>query len=308
MLEESSRRIARAAQIGLVSTVIVVAVKLVAAGLSGSVSVLAEGLQSLIDVAMSFATVLSVKWATQPADDDHPWGHGKAEVVMSAFQMIVVILMALVIAGQAALRLKSPSSIEAEWGIGAMAFAMLVNIGLISFLKKEAHATGSAALEGEAIHLKGDLLASGGILVGLVAYLVSGWKPIDPIVAIVFTLVGAVYGVRQLFKLTHQLMDGALPAHEIEKVEVALHSHPEVRGFHQLLTRRVGALREVALHVLLDDQLSFVEAHDLAEDIEDHLSEVLGGARVTLHYEPFESEVKHRADAHGDEPVISDGS
>lgn len=298
----------RAAKVSLIATSVVVAVKLAAAYLSGSVSVLAEGLQSLVDVAMSALALWAVRWGARPADEDHPWGHGKAEVLVSGFQMLVVIGTALVIAWQAALRLQNPPEIVVGWGLGAMVFSALSNTAVILYLKRTAKEHGSAALEGEAQHLQGDTFASLGILAGLVAYALTGWGPLDPLVAIAFTLVGALFAYRQLNRVLHQLLDGALPPDEVAKVEVALMEHPGVKGFHQLRTRMGGDIREVSLHVLLDDHLTFVEAHDLAEEVEDHLSQVLGGARVTAHYEPFEAEIEHRREEHGDEPQIADES
>lgn len=300
------RAVQEAAALGLTVTIVVVAVKLGGAYLSRSVSVLAESLQSLVDVVLSAAAVLTIRWASRPADDDHPYGHGNAEVLLSGLQMLIVIVTSLVIAWQAALRLHQPSEIIPAWGLAAMGFSVLANTFLIWRLNRIAAQHGSAALAGEAEHQRADTLASLGILVGLVAYAITGWKQLDPIVAIVFTLAGAVFAVRQLMTVLHQLMDGALPADEIKSVESALLDHPQVKGFHQLRTRMSGGLRDVSLHVLLDDHLSFVEAHDLAEEVEDHLSKVLGGARVTVHYEPFEAEVEHRREEHGDEPVISD--
>lgn len=296
----------RAAGVSLALTCLVVAVKLGAAQLSGSISVLAEGMQSLVDVALSAAALLTIRWAARPPDEDHPWGHGKAEVLLSAFQMLVVIGTALVIAWQAALRLESPPEIEAGWGLAAMGFSVVVNSGVILYLKRTAKDHGSPALAGEAEHLRGDTLASLGVLAGLVAYMVTGWRPLDPIVAILFTLVGAFFALRQLTRVLHHLMDGALPPEEVGRVEAALHAHPEVRGYHQVRTRMSGGLREVTLHVLLDDELTFVEAHDLAEEVESELSLVLGGARVTVHYEPFEAELEHRREEHGDEPVVAE--
>lgn len=299
------KRITQVATWSLVSTVIVVAVKLVAAWLSGSISVLAEGMQSLLDVVMSALALVTVRVASRPADEDHPWGHGKAEVLLSALQMLIVIATAIVIAWQASRRLLDPGAIEVGWGLGAMVLSVVMNSLAIFFLRKVGREEKSEALIGEAAHLQGDTLASLGVLGGLVAYALIGWKPLDPLVAIVFTLLGAYFAVRQLNRLVHQLMDGALPASEVFAVESALHQHPEVKGFHQLLTRQSGSLREVTLHVLLDDRLSFVEAHDLAEEVESELSAALGGARVTVHYEPFEAEMEHRRDEHGDVPVVS---
>lgn len=288
----------RAATLSLGSTVVVVIVKLWAAYVSGSISVLAEGLQSLLDVLMSGLALVTLRIAAAPPDRDHPWGHGKAELLASALQMVVVIGTALFISWQAALRISQPREIEVSWGIAAMAYAALANLGMILYLRKVAASTGSAALQGEAEHLRGDTLATAGVLAGLVAYAITGWQRIDPIIAIVFTALGAFFAFRQLLRVLHPLMDGSLPPEEIAKIETALQSHPEVRGFHNVRTRRSGLLRIVSLHVMLDDHLSFVQAHDMAEQVETELSQALGGALVTVHYEPHEAELEHRAREH----------
>lgn len=293
------RAVSRAARLGAAATALVVAVKLVAAALSGSISVLAEGLQSLLDVAVSLLTVWTVGLAARPADEDHPYGHGKAELLGSALQMVLVVITSGVIAWQAALRLHAPREIDAGIGVFAMASSLIVNAVLILYLRRVARENDSAALAGEAQHLTGDALATGGVLVGLLAYLGTGWDRLDPIIAILFTLAGAGFAIRHLVRVIHPLMDGALPAEEIARIEQALHDHEHVRGFHNVRTRQAGTLRIVSLHVLLDDDLTFVAAHDLAEEIESHLSQTLGGALVTVHYEPHQAELDHRAKAHG---------
>ena len=158
----------------------------------------------------------------------------------------------------------------------------------------------SHVLQGETAHLLSDTLASLGVLVGLIVYSVTLWQPLDPLIAIVFTLVGAAFAIRQLKKVLHPLMDGALPEREVAKIEEILNDHPEVRGYHRVQTRETGRERVVDIHVLLDDDLTFVKAHDLAEHLEDHLSQALGGAKVTLHYEPAEAELEHRRLEHGE--------
>jgi cation diffusion facilitator family transporter len=292
----------RAATVSLVSTVIVVAVKLVAAAVTGSVAVLAEGLQSMLDVAMSAAALWAVRVSAKPPDEDHPYGHGKAELLLSAGQMVLVVLTAGVIAWQAALRIHEPKAIEPDWGLVAMGYAVLANGVVIAYLRRKARTTGSAALAGEAEHLRGDVLASLGVLLGLGAVKVTGWAVLDPIVALVFTALGAGFAIRQLRRVLHPLMDGALPPEELARIAEVLEAHPEARGSHNVRTRNAGPMRIVTLHVLLDDDLSFVRAHEIAEQIEDELSRSLGGALVTVHYEPYEAETAHRAEAHG-EPV-----
>lgn len=299
--EAKSRLIRKAATISLASTVVVVVVKLAAAALSSSVAVLAEGMQSLLDVFMSILVVWTVRIAAAPPDEDHPYGHGKAELLTSAFQMILVLVTAGVIVWQATTRLLEPREVVAEYGLYAMGYSFVANFCVILYLKKIVKKIASPALEGEAEHLRADAFASAGIFVGLLVYSLTNWQPLDALVAIVFTALGAYFALRQLKKVIHPLMDGSLPPEEVGRIETILDGHHDVKGYHDLQTREAGNSRFVDIHVLLDDHLTFIEAHDLAEEIEDELSTSLGGARVTLHYEPFEAELEHRRLEH-DEP------
>lgn len=299
-LESRTKLAQKAAMVSVVSTTVVVAFKLVGAWMSGSIAVLAEAIQSTLDIALSLAVVGTVKLANKPPDDEHPYGHGKAELLLSAFQMVLVILTAAVIAWQAALNLANPNPIRPGWGLAPMIYAVIANTVVIFHLKRVAKQTNSSALEGEAEHLRGDVLASLGIIVGLLAYMATNWKQLDPFIAIVFTVFGAYFAIRQLRKILHPLMDGALPPEELSRIETVLEEHPESRGYHLVRTRQAGMLRIVSLHVLLDDDLSFVKAHDIAEQIESELSQALGGALVTVHYEPYEAEIAHRKLVHGD--------
>jgi cation diffusion facilitator family transporter len=296
-----SRLIRRAALVSLGSTVLVVAFKLVAAAFTHSIAVLAEGLQSLLDVFMSLLVVWSLKIADEPPDEDHPYGHGKAELLTSAFQMVLVLFSAAIIVWQASVRLFEPSEIHPFWGIVAISYSIVANIAVFTYIRFVLRRHKSDVLQGEKAHLLSDTLASAGVLAGLLVYQAIGWAPLDPLIAIVFTLVGAAFAFRQLKKVVHPLMDGALPEREVAKIEKILNDHPEVRGYHRVQTRESGRERFVDIHVLLDDDLAFVRAHELAEHIEDHLSAALGGARVTLHYEPAEAEFEHREREH-DEP------
>lgn len=298
MARPGENAVRRAVAVSLASTVIVVALKLAAAAVSHSVSVLSEGLQSVVDIVMSAVALWTIRLASIPPDEDHPYGHGRAEVISSALQMLVVIGTAFVIAWQATLRLANPVPVHPDWGLAAMAYSAIANTLVARYCLRVAKQHGSAALEGEAQHLNSDTFASVGVLAGLAVVKITAWPTLDPVIAIVFTSLGAVFAVRQLVRLTHQLMDGSLPPGEVAKVEEALHTHVHVRGFHNLRTRQTGNVRIVTLHVLLDDDLSFVEAHDLAEDVEAELRQVLGGALVTVHYEPYLAELEHQAREH----------
>jgi|CXWL01.1.fsa_nt_gi cation diffusion facilitator family transporter len=293
----------RAAILSLAATTVVVAIKLTAALKSGSVSVLSEALQSIMDIAMSGLAVFSVRYAARPPDRDHPYGHGKAELLSAAIQMVVIVLTSTYIAYRAWERYLIPEAIS--WDIGAMAMAasVAINITVAAHLGRVSKQTGSASLASEALHLRGDTVMSGGVLVGMLLVGFTGILRLDPIAAALSAAVGIYSAVRQLGKLIHPLMDGSLPEVELTKLEVVLTHHPEVRGYHNLRTRAVGANRFIDLHVMLDDTLTFIAAHDSAERIEDELRLVLGGAIVNIHYEPFEVESEHRRTHHSDKPI-----
>jgi cation diffusion facilitator family transporter len=301
MSATSSTAIAqRAATLSLVSTTVVVAVKLLAAYRSGSISVLAEAIQSIVDILMSAIAVATIRYAAKPPDESHPYGHGKAEVLASAFQMLVILGSGIYILYEAYQRLLHPRPIEWNWGAWAMAYALLANLLVAWHLKRVAKQTSSTALESEALHLRGDSLSSGGVFVGMLLVGLTGEPILDPAVAAIFTAIAMLAALSQLRSVIHPLMDGALPAEELRSVEEVLNGHDAVRGYHNVRTRSIGAQRWIDLHVMLDDGLTFVKAHDMAEQIEKELGVALGGATVTIHYEPHVAEVEHRAREHGD--------
>lgn len=278
----------------------VVVIKLVAGFISGSISVLAEAFQSSVDVAVSFGVLKAVQYSAKPADEDHPYGHGKAEVLLSAMQMLLILTASGFIIVQAYHRLFEKVEIVPLVGMVAMAIATSVNFLLSAHLSRVATKTGSVALKAEVLHLRSDAVASIGILCGLILVKVTGQSIVDPIIAIGFTLWVVFVALRQLRGIAHQLMDGALPESDLRQLETVLSSHNDVRGYHNVRTRSIGSDRYVELHVLLDDHLSFVEAHRMAEHVERDLSSALGGAHVTIHYEPLEDELRHRELIHGE--------
>lgn len=293
----------RAATISLIATTAIVFVKVAAGVASHSVSVLSEGLQSFVDVLIAFGVVQTVKIASRPPDEEHPYGHGKAEVLMSALQMVLITGTAGFIIAQSINRIRHPESIRADWGMAAMGLAVIVNLAVSIHLDRVAKSHRSPALQGEVMHLRSDAVTALGLIVGLAAVKLTNASILDPILAIIFTLVIVINALRQLRGVIHLLMDGAAPIEDIKAIEQTLESHERVRGFHNLRTRTVGTTHHVDIHVLLDDDLTFVEAHDLAEEVEEHISKRLGGARVNVHYEPYQTELAHQREKHPSQPT-----
>lgn len=288
----------RAALLSLCATVVVVAVKLTAAGISHSISVLSEALQSILDVLMSGFAVVTLRYAAQPPDHDHPYGHGKAELLIGAFQMLTVLATAIFILFAAYRRFLDPLPIAWDWGAGAMAFAAVVNTALSIHLGREARRISSPTLASEALHLRSDTLSSIGILIGLIAVGITGWYRLDAAFAAAFTLLAMIAASRHLMTVIQGLMDCSLPPRELMGIETTLDLHPEVRGYHNLRTRRIGPIRFIELHVMLDDTLSFPTAHEIAEQVENEIRDAVGGAVVTVHYEPHMAELAHQATEH----------
>lgn len=291
----------RAARISLAMTVVTVIVKLLAARATGSISVLSEGLQSGADVLVSFAVLQTIRWASRPPDDSHPYGHGKVELVMGLLQAIIVIAASLWILVMAHRRLVEPQNIRIDWGIAAMAYTVLANTAVSAYLRKVAHQTGSAALRSEVLHLRSDSMAAIGVLLGLVSVGLTGWNALDPIVAAIFVVIAISMAAVGLRDVLHPLLDGALPKEDLAIIEETLRSIPGVQGWHNVRGRSMGTHRVLELHVLLDDDLSFVAAHDQAEHVEKALSRALDGASVSVHYEPYAEEMRHRQEAHEDQ-------
>lgn len=281
-------------------TVVAVAVKVAAGQASGSVSVLSEGLQSGADVVISFAVLQTIRWSARPPDESHPYGHGKAELIMGLLQTVVVLAASVWILVMAHHRLMNPAKIQVDWGIAAMAYAVVANTLVGAHLASVARRTKSSALKSEVLHLRSDSLAALGVLVGLVAVAITGWTPLDPIVAAVFVVISMVTAGVSLRDVLHPLMDGALPEDDRKRIEETLASISSVRGWHNVRGRSMGSHRVLELHVLLDDDLSFVRAHEIAEQVESMLSQALDGALVSVHYEPFAAEMRHRREEHGE--------
>lgn len=297
-MAQSHRVAERAASVSLIATAVVVFVKVVSAYYSNSVSVLAEALQSSIDVLVCALAVWAVRYASRPPDSSHPYGHGKAELLASALQMVIVVLAGAYILFECYQRFREPRQIEWTLGFSAMLFALVSNSFVIRYLLNAARTTDSEVLRSEAAHLRGDLISCLGVLVGMLLVGLTQIKWIDPLVAAIGAAFMIGIAIKQIIAVVHPLMDGALPPHELSILESTLAQNPHVKGFHDVRTRKIGRTRVVELHALLDDSLTFVEAHDLAEEIESELRAALKAQLVSIHYEPYEKEIAHREREH----------
>lgn len=297
----ATQKKAQAALVSVISNVSLTILKVIAAIASGSVSVLSEALHSAGDVIASLMAYGSVRVSDRPADRDHPFGHGKVESVAGLGEALLLFFAALYVGYEAIHRFTNPESIEVDFALVVIIGTAIVNIFVGKYLRRVARETDSEALRADAAHITADLLTSVGVLVALVLVRVSGNPIFDPVVALFLTAWILYTAVRIGWGSIQLLIDKSLPDEEVQLIEQILREHPSVLAWHQLRTRKSGSNRHIDAHVLLADDLTLIEAHEITESVEDKIRDSLSNVSISLHMEPYRREVRHRRDVHNDQ-------
>jgi cation diffusion facilitator family transporter len=279
----------QAAFIAIFGGVAILFIKLLAYFVSNSVALLSDALESIVNIAASGLMLFSVWVSERPADDSHNYGHQKIEEISCFLEGLFIIVAALLIVYEGAGRLFSgvlPDRLNLNLAIGISIAATALN-GLLSwFLARTAKKSGSMALEGDAKHLLSDVVSSAAVWVGLFIFELTGWGPVDAILAFaVAALVGRI-GFSLAFKACQHLMDNACKEEEAKIREVLLRHKFRFIDFHDMKTRRNGNMVFAELHLSVDGSLSVNEAHELTDHLENELKEELPNANLTIHVEP----------------------
>jgi cation diffusion facilitator family transporter len=277
----------RAAQIGLLVALVILALKGVAWVLTGSVALLSDAAESLVNVVAGVSVLVALRLAARGPDLEHPYGHQKAEYLSSVFEASLILLAAGAIAVTAAGRFLHPQPLEnLGWGIGIALGATCVNAALASYLIRVGRTLRSVALAANGRHVRTDVVTSAGVIagVGAVAWTGIGW--LDPLFALVVAIHVAREGVLILTANLSRLMDERLPANEERVIVDALRSHPQVQGFHRLRTRRSGRARFAEIDIFVDPNMSVRSAHALVGELERMMHAQLDELTTTVHVEP----------------------
>ncbi len=278
-----------AAALSIASNALLIAIKLAAGAITGSIAILTEAVHSLIDLVASVVAFVSVRKADEPADADHPYGHEKVESLAATIEGLLILLGAAIIIYEATHRLVVGSEVETLGvGIAVMGFSVVANLVVSAVLARQAKAYDSPALEGDAAHLRTDALTSAGVVVGLVLVEVTGNSAFDSITALAVAAAIVIAGVRIIRRSSGVLVDEALPDEEMDRIEAAIASArtPEVAGYHKLRARRAGARRYIDLHVQYRSGTSLERAHELAHAMRDSIEADITRAEVLIHVEP----------------------
>lgn len=273
----------------LIGTVIsLILLKVITGWFIGSISILAQATDSVLDLVAGIVTFLAIRIAAKPADTGHPYGHGKWEDIAGTVQGVLIMLAGGLIIYWSIRRILEGITIElAEAGIGVMVVSIIVSILLSRHLLKVARSTRSSALEANARNIAADVYSATAVLVGLLIVRFTNLSYIDSIVAIGVAAYIFRLGYKAISKPLSGLVDTRLPPEQEAVIKACLEGYTtHVAGFHELRTRRSGSQYYVDLHLVVNKALSLERAHEICDQIEAEIRNKLHETNVTIHLEP----------------------
>ena len=283
---EHQRLLRLATRASLAVATILVVSKAVAWWLSDSVSLLAGLTDSALDAVASFLNLLAVHYALRPADDDHRFGHGKAEALAGMAQALFIGVSAVLIGVQAVDRLQSPQPLgDTAAGIAVMLLSLVLTLALLTFQRKVIRATGSTAVRADSLHYRSDLLLNGSILLALMLAR-FGWPQLDALFGLGIALYILWSALQIARESTAILMDQELPADIGERMLELVCAIPGVKGAHDLRTRVSGNRWFVQLHLELSGELKLHDAHELCVQASAAIRQRYPRADVMVHADP----------------------
>ncbi|MRR09276.1 cation transporter [bacterium] len=289
----SGQSLTRYAWLSIATAVATILLKGVAWWLTGSVGLLSDALESFVNLAGALMALAMLSLAATPADDNHAYGHGKAEYFSSAFEGFLILVAAASIGYAAVGRLMAPQALaDVGVGLAVSVVASVINLVTARILLRVGQEAKSITLEADAHHLLTDVWTSVGVILGVGLVWATGWLWLDPAIALLVAANIVWTGWQLLRRSAAGLMDVSLPPAEILAIETVLAAYRrQGLDFHALRTRQAGARAFVSLHVLVPGRWTVQEGHNWLERIEADIRAALPHAHVTTHLEPQEDPV-----------------
>ena len=290
MTDSAVPSLQRYAWISIGAAIATILLKGVAWQLTGSVGLLSDAIESFVNLAGALMALWMLWLAEQPADEDHPHGHGKAEYFSSAFEGFLIVLAAVSIGYTAIERFLNPQPIEAV-GIGLMVSvtASVINLLVARLLLKAGREHQSITLEADAHHLMTDVWTSVGVILGVGLVAMSGWNWLDPTIAVLVAANIVWTGWQLMHRSASGLMDAALPPEQKRLITEVFDRYIEQGiAYHALRTRQAGRRSFISFHALVPGKWSVQEAHDWVERIERDLRTAIPNCHITSHLEPID--------------------
>ena len=286
-----SDRLFKLLWLSIAAAVATITLKTVAYLLTGSVGLLSDAAESVVNLVAAIVAMLALRFALKPADEDHAYGHQKAEYFSAGVEGTLVLVAAVTIGVTAFGRLLDPQPIDSVGlGLAVSTGASLINLAVGLTLIRAGREERSIILEADGKHLLTDVWTSIGVIAGVAAVVLTGWEILDPIIALVVAINIVVTGGRLVWRSADGLMDRALDGDDRAQIDAVLKNYREHEGidFHALRTRQAGSRAFVSLHVLVPGAWTVQHGHDLVERVEDDLRERLPHATIFTHLEPVE--------------------
>lgn len=286
-LAHKSRQIQLASSLAVIVALSLIGLKTYAWLATGSIALLGSLFDSVLDFSISFINFFVVRHALTPADDEHRFGHGKAEALAALAQALVISVSAILLIMQSVDRFFNPQPIShGVIGIVVIVIAIVATLGLVFFQRKVAKSTGSLAISADSAHYEADLYMNLAVILSLVLSIYADFALADPILGGVVALMLLMSAREILAKSSKQLMDHEANDETRGNIEAIIGAHPEVRSFHDLRTRHSGTQLFIQAHIELDGEMSLFRAHEIAEEVEAALLMQYPGADVILHQDP----------------------
>jgi cation diffusion facilitator family transporter len=267
-----------------------IGIKTAAWYVTGSVGLLSDALESLVNLAAALLALSMLRMAAAPPDEAHPYGRFKAEYVASGVEGALIVVAAASIAYAAIPRLFAPRPIEAAaLGIALSVFASLINLAVARVLLRVGRREHSIALEADGHHLMTDVWTSAGVVAGVAVVWLTGWLILDPLIALAVAANIVWTGVKLMRRSFTGLLDAAIAPAERAEIEAIFAEYRRRYGvaFHALLTRQAGARRFISFHLLVPDAWTVAQAHRLSEEIEERIRSLVPNAILISHLEPI---------------------
>jgi len=286
-MSQYAQLVKRAAFAAMAVATILLIAKLLVWWQTGSVTLLASLVDSLLDLAASFSSLLILSFSLQPADDEHSFGHGKAESLAALAQSTFIAGSALFLVLSGFERFFHPQVlVEPELGIWVSLFAIVLTGVLVVYQKKVVSLTGSQAIKADSLHYQSDLLMNATVMLALL-FSRFGW----PIADAVFGIGIGIYILKGAWDIGYQavqsLLDHRLPQLEIDEIKRVAVAVDQVQGVHDVRTRRSGETRFIQMHLELRDDLLLIEAHSIADKVEEALMRAFPKSDVLIHQDPM---------------------
>jgi ferrous-iron efflux pump FieF len=278
---------AKAAIASVSMALFLLALKIWASAETGSVALLGSLADTGFDVLASLLTLFSVRYAARPADDDHRFGHGKAEALSALVQVMLVVITAIIIAWRAIARLGSgETTAHPEYGIGVSLIAILATLALLGYQRHVIKRTGSVAINADHVHYQSDLLLNGSVIVAIVLETFLHLRGADPVFGIGIAL-WLLWGAwRSVNMALEHLLDREWPLEKRERFLEAALKHPDIHGIHDMRTRTSGMHEFCQFHAWVDPKMTVLDAHRVMDEVEEALMQEFPGVEVLIHPDP----------------------